>query len=331
MIRGQADIERLAGLDNVSDYTANALAARHRLGNEALDIRLKEGAPVSSVQECWDKLHSSKVLDFTVTTFSFLSEMRSLLPFWHLPSARPAFMKPADHEPVSLEKVGHYNVIDALKKLGSFHPAGAAEKQSSSFFNKGDLYSRVAKAISNNEGGYTTVNWDDAGAGISIGVRQWNQKTGELPTLVKAWQKKDPVAFKHIFGDYADKVVNESWLRNAYIARGSALGNSFEQALKRGEFKQVQDDLSLQFVQRQAQLAKKYGIKSELGIATIADMSNQLGEWGCEKALLRSGLQQGGKITDEKKTVERIAYSTSRAGGSARYSKLLQAFSAERK
>lgn len=334
MIRGRADTDRLAGLDNVSDYTDNALAARHKLGNEAVDLRLKEVVPLPSVQECWDKLHSSKPLDFTISTFSFLAEMRSLLPLWHLSFAKPAFLRPTAIEPVSREsldhKVGQYNVIDAIKKLGSFQPGAYAGERGTSLFKGSDLYSRIAKAISGNEGGYTSINWDDAGAGISVGIRQWNQETGELPSLIKAWQKKNPAAFDRVFGNYADKIVKENWLRNTPIVRGSALGNCFEQALKLPEFKQVQDELSLQFVQKQVQLAKRYGIKSELGIATVADMSNQLGEWGCEKALLRSGLVAGGKLTDERKAVERIAYSTNRAGGSARYSKLAQAFSSDK-
>jgi hypothetical protein len=51
---------------------------------------------------------------------------------------------------------------------------------------------KVVTAIADSEGNFTSINPNDNGYGygVSVSIRRWNQKGGELPTLLKAWDAR---------------------------------------------------------------------------------------------------------------------------------------------
>lgn len=186
---------------------------------------------------------------------------------------------------------------------------------------------RVVQAVAGNEGNFTSINPNDAGYGISIGIRQWNQKAGELPTLLSKWHDKDPGKFERIFGPYAEKLLNEGWVRHSELAGNPDLMARLKQALSDKDFQQVQVDLSRQFVRSSIELGLKYGLKSELALALVADIVNQKGRGGAEQALQRAGLHPGGTVSNEKATCERLSEVSHRPHADTRFSALKHRFS----
>jgi len=83
--------------------------------------------------------------------------------------------------------------------------------------NLHNLVDRVVAAVSGNEGNFTAISMNDASDGLSVGIRQWNQKAGELPTL-----------------------LNEGWIRNADLSAQPGLMDDPEAALADRQFHGVQ-------------------------------------------------------------------------------------------
>lgn len=185
---------------------------------------------------------------------------------------------------------------------------------------------RVVAAVSGNEGNFQSINRNDSGYGISVGIRQWNQKVGELPGLLKAWHDKDPEKFQQIFGENANNLLKENWVRQANFQAQPGLMDSMKNALADHEFQDVQVQLARDFVVRGIQLGMKYGLKSELALAHVVDMANQKGFGGAESVLRRAG-QLGG---NEKDIVHRLEDAAHRAGGHKRLQALEQKFDANK-
>lgn len=179
--------------------------------------------------------------------------------------------------------------------------------------------------ISSHEGNFTSINKNDAGYGISIGIRQWNQKAGELPVLMKAWNRQDSQKFHQIFGPYAEQLLNDKWVRSYDMAHDEQFMSRMKTALADKEFQQVQMSESRSFVKRNIDLAHSYGFHSELGVALVCDMVNHMGSGGTEKAMQKIGLVKGGQIADERRAVERL--SSVRPNGKMYYAMLDKKFS----
>jgi hypothetical protein len=152
----------------------------------------------------------------------------------------------------------------------------------------GTFIDRVVAAIGKNEGSFTSINWNDNGAGISVGKAQFNQKSGELPTFLKNMHDADPGKFDAIFGPHAKNMLNENFVRNANITKGSDLGDRMGAALAEPKFQEVQTEMLRDKVVRAFELSSKYGHTSELFVAQVADMANQFG-WGGVESCLRKG------------------------------------------
>jgi len=186
-----------------------------------------------------------------------------------------------------------------------------------------DFVDKLVWAISGNEGSYTTLNPNDAGHGISIGIRQWNQKSGELPTLLRSWHDKDPEKFNAIFGQYSSSLLNERFIRGTNFAGQPGLLNDIRKALADKEFQQVQLDLARQFVVHSVKLGYQAGFRSELALADIADVINQCGPGGFERAM-RRGMKNAGSEKNSVMAMENVLH---RPGGMHRLSALAKTFS----
>lgn len=207
---------------------------------------------------------------------------------------------------------------------------------------------RVVKAVSANEGGFTSINPNDAGYGISVGIRQWNQKAGELPTLFQGMAgrglsenaieslKKDGVdpaklaeKFNQAFGPHAEKLLDQNFVRNTdfHSYAGGDLMNKLKGALGDKDFQAVQRALARDFVRNGAALGYEYGFRSELGLALVCDIVNQKGAGGARSVLKANGLSPTGEpLANEQAALERVALNSSRPGAANRYAHLKGSF-----
>ncbi|HEY9777159.1 MAG TPA: hypothetical protein V6C81_25575 [Planktothrix sp.] len=211
--------------------------------------------------------------------------------------------------------------------------------------DKNKLTDRIVAAVAGNEGNLETVVTDDAGYGWSIGMRQWNQHVGELPTLLSAMYKKDPCTFVKDFGPYASKIinnagdpsqatVNEPFIRHADFsallgftdARHKHVEHVKDLQKALSDFQDVQVALSRKWVNGGVRLAQKYGFTSELGWAEVCDIVNQKGAGGTEKTIK---LIPSASDATEADRIQALENAAKRPGGQTRLSNLEKLFSAE--
>ncbi|HEY9677076.1 MAG TPA: hypothetical protein V6C76_03665 [Drouetiella sp.] len=157
------------------------------------------------------------------------------------------------------------------------------------------LTDRIIAATGGLESGgkFNVINHNDAGHGWSVGIRQWNQQAGELPTLIQAMYDRNPEKFNQDFGQFAGKLIKNGHVDENFVRHTNfnSLGKGFEDGMKQAlsDFQDVQVALARQWAQSGIDLAQKYGFKSELGCAEVADSVNQYGYGGTESRLRRLG------------------------------------------
>lgn len=66
---------------------------------------------------------------------------------------------------------------------------------------------RVIARVSQHEGGPDSLNLNRDGAGLSFGILQWAQGTGDLGDLLGAMNRAYPSRFRAIFGPYSDELL----------------------------------------------------------------------------------------------------------------------------
>jgi hypothetical protein len=152
---------------------------------------------------------------------------------------------------------------------------------------------KVVALIGRNEGRADSINWNDAGSGISVGIQQSNQKSGNLPELLHRMKEADPAKFRQIFGRNADNLMDESFVRRAHFAPGNELGRAMQAAVREPAFQRVQVMMVREHVERAAEIAKGLGIQSTMGVALVADLTNQFGEGGALKYLRQARGRHG--------------------------------------
>lgn len=152
---------------------------------------------------------------------------------------------------------------------------------------------KVVALVSGNEGGPTSINWNDNGAGISVGFFQANQKAGKLPELLQRMHEANPERFNQIFGRYANQMLNENFVRRAHFSPRNELGRDMQAALREPDFQRVQVVMLREHVMRANEIARNLGIKSTLGVALIADLTNQYGEAGALGFLSQARRRRG--------------------------------------
>jgi hypothetical protein len=231
----------------------------------------------------------------------------------------------------SLYRHGQSEKLSAPPASAMAH-LGNAGKEETTFMQKvaptdrpqiKDFVDKLVWAISGNEGKYTTVNPNDAGHGISIGIRQWNQKAGELPDLLRSWHDQDPAKFESMFGKYSSSLLNERFVRGTDFWHEPGLMDDIKKALADQEFQQVQLNLARQFVVNSVQLGYDDGFRSELALADIADVINQCGSGGFSRAL-RQGIKMAGSEQNSVVAMEHVLH---RPDGPQRLHALSKTFS----
>lgn len=145
----------------------------------------------------------------------------------------------------------------------------------------------AGKVISQNEGGYGSVNADDGGVGASLGKLQWNR--GRARNLLKMMYEEDPELFKSTMGDRITDSINDKskW----EIQKGdpnrmifsSEDKKNFKELMKDTRMIGVQDKLFKSYVADYLMSAQKHGIKDPKAQIYYADLINQYGFGGAQK------------------------------------------------
>jgi hypothetical protein len=164
----------------------------------------------------------------------------------------------------------------------------------------------VAQWVTHNEVSqqrFLAFNPNDHGAGISIGLLQWNQKKGSLPELLKDWHEKDPAKFNRMFGGYAAGLLKADFVRSADFVGTPILNQGIHSALADGEFQEVQLALRNAHIVKSCEVAQSNGFSSLRGRAVVADLFNQIGERGTVHALQKvsASKPESMRIEDLKK------------------------------
>ncbi len=165
-----------------------------------------------------------------------------------------------------------------------------------------DAIDKIIDATARTESGgkYDSWNPDDAGAGVSFGLIQFNQKKGGLPHLFKRMNANSTSKFAAVFGEYASGFLDETWVRTADL-NAPHLKELMLRAAQEPEFQQAQRDVAREMYFAPAQaLANKHGLKSERALAMLFDayvqrapktitnaMNRALATGGDEKEILR--------------------------------------------
>ena len=144
--------------------------------------------------------------------------------------------------------------------------------------------------------GYTTVNWNDANDGISIGKLQWHANNAR--DLLKEIRKENQSNFdKLASGTSLVKDLSESWNCWKNYTSYCPAGKALVSILGTEESKKIQDEMAVKRVQGYIDKIKGYGITDPEMIAYIADIWNQSPE--CGGMVASRAVKNGIKNLDE--------------------------------
>jgi hypothetical protein len=134
--------------------------------------------------------------------------------------------------------------------------------------------------------GYVNVTGNFDGAGLSIGIFQWNIGQGTLQPMLKQFFDNNPDLAKQIFDSNYQSVVNMlsasksaqmDWARS--INNGKKLQtdwyNQFVALCKTSQFQQIQRGAMKEYTDQAYNIANTYGLKSERGLALALDIAVQ--------------------------------------------------------
>jgi hypothetical protein len=157
------------------------------------------------------------------------------------------------------------------------------------FLDPSQPLDRVAALVSSNEGKPTTIDWNDNGKGVSVGIFQANQKVGELPNLLHELSDA-PGGHEQIVATLGSTVANDAAnspekIRKLTFSKKNSLGKGLKELVKSDLFQRLQIAMLRRKVLKAAELASVYGITSTAGVAVCADLTNQWGANGAHRFL----------------------------------------------
>lgn len=182
--------------------------------------------------------------------------------------------------------------------------------------NPNNSTDKVVEMMSGMEGGPQSVNWDDSGEGISVGLYQANQH-GDLPGLLQAMNQADPNDFNAIFGSYASQLLDPNQVGSLTFTQSNQLGQDLQRALTLPQFQKVELDRARSRVDQFAQAAAQdYGVTSEEGVALFSEMSN----WG--PAIADKYFQAASGVNGQDAKLQAILQAAQNAGDSQAVAKI---------
>lgn len=251
-----------------------------------------------------DHLHEGQPLTLSLPGVSLPRAGKQHTP--QLP-AREGHSRTAAHPQKHPEHEGLAKAGPARAEPGRAEIAEARSLMKGAGSCSGQWTNMVGQWVSHNEVSqkkFLAYNPNDHGAGISIGLLQWNQKKGSLPELLADWHKKDPAKFDHIFGGYSASLLKTNWVRTADFNGNATLNQGIHAALADAEFQKVQAGLREAHMAKSCEVAAANGFTSLRGRAVVADLYNQIGEGGTLHALHR--VPRGKPESERIETLKRI-------------------------
>jgi hypothetical protein len=161
-----------------------------------------------------------------------------------------------------------------------------------------DATDRIMAHILDQNNAYTAVERHDPANTdfISVGAGNWHQQ-GDLPELFAAWSQDNPDKFNTIFGTDGANLLNSDWVRGHNFNQDPTLMSKINEALADPAMRQTQTNLTRQLVSQSVTLGYEAGIRSQSGLAIVADACNQTGFGAVQNALrspdVRTAIQQG--------------------------------------
>jgi hypothetical protein len=148
----------------------------------------------------------------------------------------------------------------------------------------------TARKYESGSAGYSALNLNDAGAGISFGFIQFNQVKGDLPTLFKEMSAKAPSKFSAVFGSFAPRMLSDPWVRDTNLADDSDFIARLRASGAVPEFQAAQRAVAKKrFFDPIVAAVKAAGFKSERAFAMAYDTAVQRGPGTAVRLLKGSG------------------------------------------
>jgi hypothetical protein len=168
---------------------------------------------------------------------------------------------------------------------------------------------RIAALISSNEGDPSSIDWNDNGQGVSVGMFQANQRVGDLPLLLQNMTEKEQGrhALLNAFGTELTGQIEQDpeIIREMEFSPDNWLGRGLLQLAETDSFRETQISMLRTRIVKVAGIAREHGLKSRLGLALCADLANQWGRRGCKK-FLRAGLEEPNESLKVKAIVNAV-------------------------
>lgn len=185
---------------------------------------------------------------------------------------------------------------------GSVYTGGSHTNPTISQTPSGDgLASYVADIIHGNEGGYTSINYDDNGA-LSLGKIQWH--AGRAKDLLNQIKSADTSGFNSIVNQFGAQSLSSSMASNAgwgdyTLSKGSAEAKAIQALLGSEVGKQVQDSIMTSDTQGYLNKGKELGLSDTKALAFYADLANQYGMYSdiVNKTVVPQAISNGGSLS----------------------------------
>jgi len=140
------------------------------------------------------------------------------------------------------------------------------------------LIQNLIARVMQHEGTYDSVNRNTDGAGASVGIFQWPQRTGGLGQLLAEYHRADPRLFVQIFGPASGELLKATHARSMGPVAGALLWHEpwvsrFQAAGRQAAFRAVQDRLATQgtFMKAAFQAAQTLGLPNERTLCVTLD------------------------------------------------------------
>ncbi|MCM1216793.1 MAG: hypothetical protein NC548_20020 [Lachnospiraceae bacterium] len=137
----------------------------------------------------------------------------------------------------------------------------------------------VSSMISQYEGGYGSINYNDNGA-VSIGRIQWH--AGNAKNLLNQIKDADPNSFNSIIQQtgatgLAQSLASDDNWSSHIVSKGSTEAQAIKAILESSAGQMVQDQQRVAFVNNYIEKGKKLGLTDPKALAFYSDMCNQYG------------------------------------------------------
>lgn len=173
----------------------------------------------------------------------------------------------------------------------------------------------VIARVSQHEGHYDSLNLNSDGAGLSMGILQWSQRTGSLGVLLKGLHAANPQRLLQLVGSSADQVLRVTQQGSLAPVNGSVLWQGpwpdiFRALGREPEFQRVQDHLAEhgQHMAAAKLCAQLLNVKTERSMALFYDRCVQQGQNGVPLLAKRIAARLAGKTLPANKVLELFAH-----------------------